>query len=54
MLLNTVHNPAFVDRIGMIVVGVVFVLIVARLLLPSSFQQNVKNAVHHPRDWLGL
>jgi hypothetical protein len=53
-MLNFLDSPAFVDRFGMIVVGAVFVMIVARLLLPTSFQRNFKHVVHHPREWLGL
>ena len=54
MLLDTLQNPAFVDTFGTVVVSLVFALLAARLLLPSSFQRNVKDAVHHPREWLGL
>jgi hypothetical protein len=53
-MLNWLDSPAFVDRFGMVVVVVVFGMIAARVLLPSSFQRNVKNAVYHPREWLGL
>lgn len=52
MSLSFFGNPAFVDRLGLIVVGTVFLLIAARLVLPSSFQRNVRNVVHHPfQNW---
>lgn len=47
-MMDFLDSPAVADKIGMVIVSLVFALIAARLAVPRAVQHKIRRIIHHP------